>query len=358
MIPINKLLEAAIAKRASDLHITAGIVPRIRINGGLVPLDGASLTAEDTERLLYGIINDKQKELLGTQGHIDFSYEINGLSRFRINGYRQGGVISIAARAISDIIPPINELGIPSAAVDLARKERGLILVVGPAGNGKSTTQAAMLNIINEERAAKVVTLEDPVEYLHKHKRSIVDQRELHTDFFSFAEALTAALRQDPNVIMVGEMRDPETISTALTAALTGVLVIGTLHTGDCTQSISRIIDFFPPHHQQQIRGQLAQVLEGIIAQQLLPRLNGGGRILATEVLLGTPAVKNIIREGKIEQLINVFDTSTTPAIKSMNKHLAELTAKGLVDYEVAFQRAFSPPAFSRYLSHLGGNGK
>ncbi len=348
---LDNLLQQAVTNNASDLHITPGLRPRFRIDGNLKELDGTDiLTENDTTKLFSQITNEKHRELLAKQGHVDFAYSGISQRRFRINAYNQQRGMSLAVRVIPNKLPSIEELNLPSVVTELTRRKRGLILVVGPAGNGKSTTQAAMLNARNNERADKIITLEDPIEYLHSHKKSIIDQRELYTNFYSFSEALTAALRQDPNVIMVGEMRDTDTIATAMTAALTGALVIGTLHTSDSAQSINRIIDFFPPHQQQQMRGQLAQVLEAIIAQQLLPRADQRGRIVATEILVANVAVKNLIRQGKIEQLNNVLDTSLDTQMKSMDRNLVNLTTRGLISHETALARAIDPMTFTRLI--------
>lgn len=281
-------------------------------------------------------------------GEIDFSFAIFGLSRFRVNAFKQRGSIAIVIRIVNENIPTLEELGHPPVLKTLAAQARGLVLVTGPTGSGKSTTLAAMINLINQERSCHILTLEDPIEYLHKHNKSIVNQREMHSDTKSFTIALRAALREDPDVILVGEMRDPETIATAITAAETGHLVFATLHTGSAAQTIDRIIDAFPAHQQQQIRVQLSVTLQGIVAQQLLPRMNGKGRIAALEILIATPAVRNIIREGKTHQLTSVIQTGLKFGMQPMDIALRDLYRRGNISYEEAMTHAIDQETFAR----------
>lgn len=281
-------------------------------------------------------------------GEIDFSFAIFGLSRFRVNAFKQRGSTAIVIRTVNEKIPTLEELGHPAVLRTLASQARGLVLVTGPTGSGKSTTLAAMINLINQERPCHILTVEDPIEYLHKHCKSIVNQREMHSDTKSFSIALRAALREDPDVILVGEMRDPETIATAITAAETGHLVFATLHTGSAAQTIDRIIDSFPAHQQQQIRIQLSVTLQGIVAQQLLPRMDKKGRIAALEVLIATPAVRNIIREGKTHQLTSVIQTGAKFGMQPMDMALRDLYRRGIVSYDEAVAHAIDEETFAR----------
>src|SRR3954470_20173782 len=301
------ILIAVIDQRASDLHLTAGAAPTIRIRGQLRPLDGfPKLSQQDVRELVYSILNDDQRMRFERDRQIDFAYSIPGAARFRVNAYQQRLAVGAAFRAIPTEIPPLDSLGLPPVVKDLVTKPRGLVLVTGPTGSGKSTTLAAMLDVINATRDEHIMTIEDPIEFLHGHKRCLVNQRELGSDAMSFSLALKAALRQDPDVILVGEMRDLETISTALTAAETGHLVFATLHTQDAPQTIDRVIDVFPAEQQAQVRMMLSVSLQGIITQTLLPTADGSGRVVASEVLIPSPAVRNLIREGKTHQIYSV----------------------------------------------------
>ncbi|MDT8901807.1 type IV pilus twitching motility protein PilT [Anaeroselena agilis] len=337
---MESLLREAVARKASDLHITVGIPPVLRINGDLVRTDRPALKPADTAALLAAIAGESQRAVFDERGEVDFSHAIPGLSRFRVNAFRQRGATAIVVRIVAEQVPTLAELGHSDTVAALARKPRGLVLVTGPTGSGKSTTLAAMIDLINRERACHIVTLEDPIEYLHRHDRSIINQREVHADTLSFAAALRAALREDPDVVLVGEMRDPETIATAITAAETGHLVLATLHTGDAAQTIDRIIDAFPPHQQQQIRVQLSLTLQGIIAQQLLPLKDGGGRVAALEILIATPAVRNIIREGKTHQISSVIQTGAKNGMQPMDTALRDLCRRGLISADEALARA------------------
>jgi len=333
---IKDLLKAAVTKNASDLHITNNSVPIVRIDGRLVPLtDFPRLTAEDCKRLIYGILNDRQKAVFERDLELDFSLEIPEINRFRVNVHMQRGVVEAAFRLVSLRIKTLEELGLPQGVAELCRKTQGLILVTGPTGVGKTTTLAAMVDLINTERQAIIIVIEDPIEYIHVNKRSIIKQREVYSDTRSFATALVHALRQDPNVIVVGEMRDLETISTALTAAETGHLVLATLHTPDASQTIDRIIDVFPPYQQEQVKIQLAGTLQAVISQLLLPRKDGPGRVLATEIMIATPAIRNLIREHETEQLLTILQTGGQYGMHTMDKSLKLLFQKGIISQEV-----------------------
>lgn len=337
---IKELLKVAIDRGASDLHLTEGLPPTLRIHGELVSLEYESLTKDDTKKLIYSVLTDDQKVRFEEELELDLSLYIPGTSRFRMNVHMERGNVEAALRIVSLGIRNINELGLPPIVKDLARKPNGLVLVTGPTGMGKTTTLAAMVDLINMEKKYVIVTIEDPIEYLHQHKKSIIKQREVGTDTHSFANALKHALRQDPNVILVGEMRDLETISTAITAAETGHLVLSTLHTPDAPQTIDRLLDVFPPHQQQQIKVQLADCIQGIVAQQLLPRIDGKGRIVATEILIGTSAVRAVIREHRTEQLPTMIQTGAQYGMKTMDKSLKELYQSGVISYETATSKA------------------
>lgn len=348
---IKTLLQQAIAQKASDVHLIAGVPPVFRLNGSLVRIDGLSLTGQDMLALFRAITSNDQQQSFHNNGELDFPFEIAGIGRFRINAYYQRGSIAIAIRVVNNRIPNLDELGIPEVIKSLARMPRGLVLVTGPTGSGKSTTLAAMVDLINSERAAHVLTLEEPIEYLHSHRTCIVSQREIPTDSKSFASALRAALREDPDVIMVGEMRDAETIGVAVTAAETGHLVFATLHTCDAAQTIDRIIDVFPSHQQQQIRVQLSLTLQGIISQQLLPRRVGGGRVVALETLVAIPAIRNLIREGKTHQIASVIQTGSKLGMQSMEFSLRDLYRQGIISYETALEHSVNPEIFSHLVN-------
>ncbi|CCQ97429.1 twitching motility protein [[Clostridium] ultunense Esp] len=321
---------------ASDLHLSIGSPPILRIDGALTPLEGEKITSAFMEKLPALLLNDFQQRLFLETGEVDLSYSLPGISRYRVNVYRQRGGVSIAARVIPSHIPSLGELQMPKVLREVAEKPHGLFLVTGPTGSGKSTTLAAMINHINETQAKHIITLEDPIEYLHPHKRSIVDQREIGNDTVSFASGLRASLRQDPDVILVGEMRDLETISTAITAAETGHLVLATLHTNDAAQTVDRIIDVFPAEQQGQIRLQVAEVLIGILSIRLLPLATGKGRVAATEILINTPAVANLIRQSKSHQLRSLMQTGRALGMHTMEMHIRELLAAQLISPAVA----------------------
>ena len=350
---MDELLREAVASKASDLHITVGVPPALRLNGDLIFTNRKVFMPPDTRAALEAITTVEQRTKFDQTGELDFSYAIPGLSRFRVNAFRQRGTIAIVIRLVADKIPTLEQLGHPEVLKTLALKSRGLVLVTGPTGSGKSTTLAAMINLINLTRSCHVITLEDPIEYLHKHSKCIINQRELHADTSSFSIALRAALREDPDVILVGEMRDPETIATAITAAETGHLVFATLHTGDAAQTIDRIIDVFPPYQQQQIRIQLSLTLQGIVAQQLLPRVDETGRIAALEILIATPAIRNLIREGKTHQIISAIQTGGKLNMQSMDNALRDLYRRGIISYEEALSRSMDQDTFMRLCNSL-----
>ncbi|HEY7932910.1 MAG TPA: type IV pilus twitching motility protein PilT [Solirubrobacteraceae bacterium] len=350
-IDFADLLMEVVNRRASDLHLSAGNNPVLRVRGRLMPLkDYPVLTGADTREIVYSILSNNQRQRLETDWQLDFAYSIPGHARFRVNAYYQRGAIGAAFRLIPFGLTSVEELGLPPVVHDFARKPRGFVLVTGPTGSGKSTSLAAIIDEINETREEHIMTIEDPIEFLHAHKRCLVNQRELGSDAQSFADALKAALRQDPDVILVGEMRDLETISTALTAAETGHLVFATLHTQDCAQTIDRIIDVFPPHQQGQVRVQLSVALQGIITQQLLPSADGSGREVACEVLVPTPAIRNLIREGKTHQIYSVLQTSSAVGMQTMDSSLATLVREGKVSQQTAESRSSTPEELKRLL--------
>lgn len=345
-----KLVQSGIEKKASDIHITVGLPIIFRINGELVKFGDVNLTPQDTEKIAKMMLNEKQFNELEQKGEIDISYSSPGVGRFRVNIYRQRGSYGIAIRIIPLKIPTLEELGLPAIVQDLARLPRGLILVTGPTGSGKSTTLACMIDQINREKKYHIITLEDPIEYLHKHNKSIINQREMGNDSLSFANALRAALRQDPDVILVGEMRDLETISIALTAAETGHLVLSTLHTLGAAKTIDRIIDIFPPNQQQQIRIQLSTVVEAIISQQLLPTIDGNSRTAAFEVMIATSAISNLIREEKTHQIDTAIQTGSKVGMQTMDNSLLSLYRRGLISQEVLIIQANNPDIMKKYL--------
>jgi len=341
MANMHQLLKAMIEKGASDLHITVGTPPQLRIDGKLHPLRMPPLAAAETKQLCYSVLTDAQKHRFEETNELDLSFGVKGLARFRANVFVQRGAVAGAFRTIPYQIMTFEELGLPSVVSDLANRPRGLLLVTGPTGSGKSTTLASILNKINTERREHIVTIEDPIEFVFSHDKSIITQREIGTDTNSFPDALHAALRQDPDVIMVGEMRDLETIEAALTVAETGHLAFATLHTNSAVQTINRIVDVFPPYQQSQIRQQLSFVLEGVMCQTLLPRSNGHGRALALEVMVPNAAIRNLIREDKIHQLYSAMQVGQGKfGMQTMNQSLAELYHRRLVSMEDAIGRS------------------
>ena len=354
-LSIDDLLERMVARKASDLHVTAGTAPAIRLNGALERLEDIDpLTPEDTQRLLYRIMSTEQQKHFEIKRQLDLAYSLPGVARFRVNVYFQRESLGAAFRLIPSGLKSLEELGMPQALVDLAEKPRGLVLVTGPTGSGKSTTLAAIIDRINQTRADHIMTIEDPIEFLHWHKRCIVNQREIGPDAISFGEALRAALRQDPDVILVGEMRDLETIATALTAAETGHLVFGTLHTQSAPSTIDRIIDVFPAEQQEQVRIQIASSLQGVVTQALLPTADGVGRVPALEVLLPDDAVRNLIRQGKVEQIYSVMQTNTGRGMQTMEQSLADLVQRRVVEFEVALTRSSRPAQLVGLLERAG----
>ena len=341
---IDDLLETMVALGASDLHVTVGSHPVIRLNGSLERLDDfPRLSADDTQRLLYRILSTEQQKHLEINRQIDVSYSIPGLARFRVNVYFQRESLGAAFRMIPAELKTLEDLGLPTQLHELSKKPRGLVLVTGPTGSGKSTTLAAVVDEINRTRDDHIMTIEDPIEFLHRHKRCIVNQREIGPDATSFAEALRGALRQDPDVILLGEMRDLETISTAITAAETGHLVFATLHTQDSPSTIDRLIDVFPAAQQEQIRVQLAATIQGIVTQTLLPTVDGKGRVAALEILLPDDAVRNLIRQAKVEQIYSVMQTNTGRGMQTLEQALVDLVTRGIVTQEVAMARSSRP---------------
>jgi twitching motility protein PilT len=337
-------------RNASDLHLTAGSQPMIRQHGKLHPLDFPTLTPQMTREVVYSILTNDQRQRLETDWQIDLAYSIPGKARYRVNAYFQRASLSAAFRLIPSEMPKLHDLGLPPVIQEFTKKPRGFVLVTGPTGSGKSTTLAAMLDAINEQRQEHILTIEDPIEFLHRHKKCIVNQRELGADAQTFALGLKAALRQDPDVILVGEMRDLETISTALTAAETGHLVFATLHTQDTAQTVDRIVDVFPPDQQQQVRVQLSVSLQGIVTQQLLPRADGNGRTVGVEVLVPTPAVRNLIREGKTHQIYSTLQTGSQFGMQTMDSALAQLVREQKITRELAEARSSTPEELRRLM--------
>ncbi|HEY5667871.1 MAG TPA: type IV pilus twitching motility protein PilT [Candidatus Saccharimonadales bacterium] len=333
---IEILLEEVVKKKASDLHLQVGLPPMLRVDGALVPVAGADiLTDEAVETLIFAILDEDQKQILLKDKEFDFSFAFGDLGRFRVNAFHERGNMAAALRLIPNEILTIEQLGLPPIVNKFADYPRGLVLVTGPTGSGKSTTLAAMLHKINMERSEHIITIEDPIEYTHRSKKSVIVQREVHYDTYSFSAALRSALREDPDVVLIGEMRDLETIASAITIAETGHLVFATLHTNSAAQSIDRMIDVFPPHQQPQIRSQLSNILMAIASQRLIPAI-GGGRIAAAEILVATPAVRNIIREGKTHQLEAVIQTGAEYGMQSMDKTLVNLVHNGTISYDEA----------------------
>ena len=333
---IELLLEEVVKRKASDLHLQVGLPPMLRVDGTLIAVSGANpLTEETVENLVFAILDEDQKQILLKDKEFDFSFAFGDLGRFRVNAFHERGNLAAALRLIPNEILSIEQLGLPQIVNKFADYPRGLVLVTGPTGSGKSTTLAAIIHKINMERSAHIVTIEDPIEFTHRSKKAVIVQREVHYDTYSFSAALRSSLRQDPDVVLIGEMRDLETIAAAITIAETGHLVLATLHTNSAAQSIDRMIDVFPPHQQPQIRAQLSNILMAICSQRLIPSI-GGGRTAAAEVLIATPAVRNIIREGKSHQLEAVIQTGAEYGMQSMDKTLVTLIHNGTISYEEA----------------------
>ena len=361
-VNLHQLLKAMLDQGATDLHLTTNSPPMLRLDGRLVPLRTPPFKPDDTKALCYSILSDKQKHRFEEDMELDLSFGVKGLARFRANLYMQKGAVAGAFRLIPYKIRTFEELLLPEIVKELARKPRGLVLVTGPTGSGKSTTLAAMLDLINKERREHIITLEDPIEYIHQHQKCLVNQREIGADSNSFARALKSILRQDPDVVLIGEMRDPETIGAALTVAETGHLSFGTLHTNSALQTINRIIDVFPPHQQNQVRAQLSFVLEGVLCQALLPK-KGGGRVLAIEVMVPTAAIRNLIREDKIHQIYSQMQVGQGEhGMQTFNQSLSELVLTDQLDRELALARSSQPQELltmlksGKGLSHIQRN--
>ncbi len=344
VMPLHELLKITVNEGGTDLHITTNIPPQMRVNGVLIPIPHPPLSAADTKQLIYSVLTDNQKHRLEEELELDFSFGIKGLARFRANVFFQRGAVAGAFRRIPYEILGFEALGIPPQVASLCEKPRGLVLVTGPTGSGKSTTLAAMLDKINNEKPLHIVTIEDPIEYLHTHKRAVVNQREVGSDTHSFHKALRSVLREDPDVVLIGEMRDLETVEAALQIAETGHLTFATLHTNSAAQTINRIIDIFPPHQQAQVRTQLSMILEGILCQALLPRADGRGRVLAMEILFPTPAIRNLIREDKIHQIYGIMQTGQEKyGMQTFNQSLASLYFRKLITLEMALSVSHYP---------------
>ncbi|MGQ0644013.1 MAG: type IV pilus twitching motility protein PilT [Elusimicrobiota bacterium] len=350
MLNMNDLLLLMVQKKASDLHLTVGSPPVLRVDGEIFPTNLEKLTPDVSQRLIYYLLSDMQKQRFEEEKELDISFGIKGLGRVRMNVFRQRGSVCAALRSIPSRFMTFEELGLPPAVHEIMRIQWGLILVTGPTGSGKSTTLASMIDFLNDTRQSHILTIEDPIEYLHLHKRSIINQREVGHDTNSFVTALKYVLRQDPDIILVGEMRDPETISAALTIAETGHLVFATLHTNDAATSINRILDSFPPHQQEQVRSQLSLTLQAVFSQSLLPHSSGAGRVLASEVLMVTPAVRALIRERKVEQLYLAMQTGAKFGMQTLNQSLLDLYNKRLISYETALGNSTDAEALEKML--------
>ena len=351
IVDLKQLLKQTIEENASDLHLTENTPPVLRIDGKLVLTRYPPFTKDELKKCIYGMLSDIQKEKFERDKELDFSFALEGLDRFRVNVHVQRGSVEAAFRRIPTEIPDIKELGLPPVLTDFSRKPNGLVLITGVTGSGKTTTLAAMVDLINQERACMITCIEDPIEYVHQNKKAVIKQREVYSDTLSFSEALKRCLRQDPNVIVVGEMRDLETISTALTAAETGHLVLTTLHTSDAAQTVERIIDVFPAHQQQQVRLQLSACLQGIVCQTLLPRIEGRGRVVATEVLVATPGVRNLIREKAVEQIPTAIQTGSQYGMHTMDASLKMLYKAGIIAFEDALTHVKDVAEFKQLLA-------
>jgi twitching motility protein PilT len=351
------LLQIVVERSGSDLHLTVGTYPQIRVAGKLVPLTQfEQLTPQDTQRLAYSVLNEAQKQKFEEESELDLSFGIQGLARFRCNVYRQRGAVGTAIRLIPYKIRPFDELGLPKIVEELADRPKGLVLVTGPTGSGKSTTLAAMLDKVNSERSEHIVTIEDPIEFVHAHKKCIVNQREVFSDTHSFKNALKTILRQDPDVVLIGEMRDLETIGAAITVAETGHLTFATLHTNSCAQTINRIIDVFPTTQQAQVRAQLSLVIEGVLSQTLIPKI-GGGRAMAMEIMVATPAIRNLIREEKIHQIYSSIQSGLKFGMQTMNQSLADMVKRRLITREEAMNRSTLPEELAQLLQNEAVGG-
>ena len=348
MFTVEQLLSIAKEKKASDVHVTVGLPPRVRINGELVDLDYPKLSPDDCEKLILDIMDDRQQAMFKDRGELDFSFSVPNIGRYRVNVFRQRGSVACAMRIVGTEIPKPESLGVPKSVVDLYAKKRGLVLVTGPTGSGKSTTLASLIDKINDERNAHVITLEDPIEYLHSHRKAMINQREIGLDTHSYADALRAALREDPDVILVGEMRDYETINAAITAAETGHLVLSTLHTRSATQTVERIISACPIEAQSALIIQIASVLTGVITQTLVPRAEQEGRIAATEIMLNNTAVSNLIKEKKTNQIQTVLQSNMQTGMHTMNYSLANLVKTRVISRDVALKYSENPTELAK----------
>ncbi|MHB0970273.1 MAG: type IV pilus twitching motility protein PilT [Thermoanaerobaculia bacterium] len=355
-ITLHQLLKTMVERGGSDLHLTTNSAPQVRIDGKLTPLDIPPLTAPETKQLAYSVLTDAQKHRFEENLELDLSFGIKGLARFRANIFNQRGAVAAVYRQIPYEILGFKELGLPPVVEEICAKPRGLVLVTGPTGSGKSTTLAAMIDKINRERHEHIITIEDPVEFLHSHKSCIVNQRELHADTHSFGNSLKSALRQDPDVVLIGEMRDLETIESALRIAETGHLTFGTLHTNSAAQTINRVVDVFPAHQQPQIRAQLSFVLEGILCQSLLPRANGKGRVMAMEILIPNAAIRNLIREDKVHQIYSMMQTGQSKyGMQTFNQSLATLYFRKMITLQQAISRSSNPDELQEMISRGAG---
>ena len=357
MYDLNEILIQSVKERASDIHLTSGRAPSYRVDGVLAPIMGERLTPQMLEDILLPLIDKRHREELEETGQTDFAYAISGVGRFRVNVFKQRGTLAAVMRSLPFNIPEPEDLGIPREVVEMTSRKRGLVLVTGPTGSGKSTTLASLIHVINRTYPYHIITLEDPIEYLHRHDKSVVNQREIGSDSTNYAQALRAALREDPDVILVGEMRDLETISTAITAAETGHLVFSTLHTIGADKTIDRIIDVFPPNQQQQVRIQLASVLECIVSQQLLKKADGSGRVAALEVLFANNAVRNLIRESKTYQIPSVMQTNKRAGMQTMDDALYDLFMRKVIDGDTAVTYAQNPVSMNRKVNLDVGSG-
>jgi len=351
MLNMNDLLLLMMEKKASDLHITAGTPPVLRIDGQMIPTNYEKLTPDVCQRLIYSLLTDAQKEKFEATNELDLSFGIKGVGRVRMNVFRQRGAVAAALRSIPQKIMTFEELNLPPVVYEILKIPKGLILVTGPTGSGKSTTLASMIDYLNEKRHGHIITIEDPIEYVHQHKNCVVNQREIGSDTQGFVAALKYVLRQDPDIILIGEMRDLETIQAALTIAETGHLVFGTLHTTDAVSSINRIVDVFPPHQQAQVRSQLSFTLQAVFSQTLLPLASGSGRILAAEVMVVTPAIKNLIRDMKAEQIYLAIQTGAKFGMQTMNQALADLYLKRKITYNQAIDASTEPEELKKLIA-------
>jgi len=356
-VHIDELLRDMIERGSSDLHICVGVPPVIRVDGQLQPLNYEKFNPMQTQRMLYDILSDEQIQRFEDTWELDFSYSLQNMSRFRVNIFKDKGTVAAAFRTIPMKIPTIKELGLPSVLETVARYPRGLVLVTGPTGSGKSTSLAAMIHLINTERSVHIITIEDPIEYLHQHRMSIINQREVGQDTKEFANALRAALREDPDVILVGEMRDLETMQNAIRAAETGHLVFATLHTNSAAQTVDRVVDQFPVDQQEQIRLMLSNSLQAVLCQQLMPRAGMPGRVCAMEIMIATPAIRNLIREAKAHQLPSIIQTSAQVGMQTMDQHLRDLYLKGIITYDDAVSRAMNPDDLKNMIASSMGPG-